>query len=83
MALAERQEFSLNILPDGTLQARMDRIVFDDTDNSEIGRRLTRIVYTPDMDPTTLPQRVRRIANIVWDAATVAAYIAKKAAQSA
>lgn len=75
MALAERQEASLNILPDGTLQARMDRIVYDDASpEPEIGRRIARAVYTPDMDPATLPQKVRRIANIVWDAATVSAY---------
>jgi hypothetical protein len=74
MALFEKQEQSLNILPDGTLQARSDRIVMDDTDNTEIGRRIVRAIYTPDMDPATLPQKVRRIANVVWDAATVAAY---------
>lgn len=74
MALAERQEFSLNILPDGVLQARMDRIVYDDSTNEAIPLKIIRVVYTPDMDPATLPQRVRRIANIVWDAATVAAY---------
>ncbi|TGV26326.1 hypothetical protein [Mesorhizobium sp. M4B.F.Ca.ET.143.01.1.1] len=64
----------MNILPDGVLQARMDRIVYDDVTNEDIGRRITRVVYTPDMDPATLPAKVRRIANIVWDAATVAAY---------
>jgi hypothetical protein len=74
MALVEKQEQSLNILPDGTLQARMDRIVIDDAAGEEIGRKIIRAIYTPDMDPATLPAKVRRIANVVWDAATVAAY---------
>lgn len=60
----------------------MDRIVYDDSTNEEIGRKVTRAVYTPDMDPAALPQKVRRIANIVWDAATVAAYKAKITAQA-
>lgn len=82
MALNDRVEFgAINIDADGVIQVRMDRIILDGTD--EIARRFSRTVYTPDMDPATLPAKVRRIANIVWDAATIAAYLAKKAAANA
>ena len=81
MALTERTDFgSINIDSDGVIQVRMDRVILDGTD--EIARKYTRLVFTPDMDPATLPAKVRRIANIVWDAATIAAYIAKKAANA-
>lgn len=73
MALSDSSEFGgITIKPDGAMEVRMDRIIFDGTD--EIARTFRRIVYTPDTDPATLPAKVRRIANIVWDAATVAAY---------
>ncbi|MER9912795.1 hypothetical protein NKJ71_19405 [Mesorhizobium sp. M0050] len=81
MALNERTEFgSINIDADGVIQVRLDRVILDGTD--EIARRYSRTVYTPDMEPTTLPAKVRRIANVIWDAATVAAYKAKIAAQA-
>jgi hypothetical protein len=73
MALSDSTEFGgITIKADGVMEVRMDRIIFDGTD--EIARTFRRIVYTPDMDPATLPAKVRRIANVVWDAATVAAY---------
>jgi hypothetical protein len=73
MALSDSTEFGgITIKADGVMEVRMDRIIFDGAD--EIARTFKRIIYTPDMDPATLPQKVRRIANIVWDAATVAAY---------
>ena len=82
MALSERTDFgSINIDADGVIQVRMDRVILDGTD--EIARRYSRTIYTPDMDPATLPAKVRRIANVIWDAATISAYIAKKAAQGA
>lgn len=73
MALSDSTEFgSITIKADGVMEIRMDRIIFDD--GVELMRTFKRIVYTPDMDPATLPQKVRRLTNIVWDAATVAAY---------
>jgi hypothetical protein len=73
MALSDSTEFGgITIKADGVMEVRMDRIIFDGTD--EIARTFRRIVYTPDMDQATLPAKVRRIANVVWDAATVAAY---------
>ena len=82
MALSERTDFgSINIDADGVIQVRMDRVILDGIE--EIDRSYKRTVFTPDMDPATLPAKVRRIANVIWDAATIAAYIAKKAAQGA
>jgi hypothetical protein len=73
MALSDSTEFgAITIKADGVMEVRIDRIILDGAD--EIARTFRRIVYTPDMDPATLPAKVRRIANIVWDAATVAAY---------
>jgi hypothetical protein len=73
MALTERTDFgSISINADGVIQVRMDRVILDGTD--EVARKYNRSVFTPDMDPATLPAKVRRIANVVWDAATVAAY---------
>ncbi len=83
MALSERTEFgAINIDADGVIQVRMDRVILDGTE--EVARKYKRSVFTPDMDPTALPGRLRKIANVVWDTATIAAYIAKQqAAQSA
>ena len=82
MALSDNTEFgAITIKADGVMEVRMDRFILDGTD--EIARTFRRIVYTPDMDPATLPAKVRRLANIIWDAATIAAYLAKKAAQGA
>lgn len=81
MALSERTEFgSININADGVIEIRMDRVFLDGTE--EVARNHKRSVATPDMDPATLPPRVRKIANAVWDAATVAAYIAKISANN-
>lgn len=81
MALSDRNEMTISVKFDGVLEVRLDRIIVEDgTDLTTVVRRA---VFTPDMDPATLPARIRRAANAFWDAATVAAYIAKKAAQSA
>lgn len=79
MALTDGIVFgSISIDADGVIQVRMDRVIMDGPD--EIARKYTRFVVTPDMDPSTFPLRLRKIANAIWDAATIAAYIAKKAA---
>lgn len=77
MALSERTEFgSISINAEGVIEVRMDRVILDGAE--ELTRKYNRSVVTPDMDPATFPPRLRKIANVVWDAATVAAYIAKK-----
>lgn len=81
MALNERTDFgSVNIDADGVIQVRMDRVFLDGSE--EVARKYKRSVYTPDMDPATFPPRLRKIANAVWDAAMIAAYIAKQAANA-
>ncbi len=81
MALSERTEFGeLNILADGTIEIRMDRVIMDGT--VELTRVSNRSVATSDMDPSAFPLHLRKIANVVWDAATIAAYKAKVAAQA-
>jgi hypothetical protein len=76
MALNERTEFgAISIDADGVIHVRMDRVILDGTE--EIARKYHRSVFTPDMDPATFPVRLRKIANAVWDAATIAAYRAK------
>jgi hypothetical protein len=72
MALSDRNEMTITIKFDGVLEVRLDRFIVEDgTDLTTVVRRA---VFTPDMDPATLPARVRRVANIFWDAATIAAY---------
>lgn len=81
MALSDTMELTMTILPDGTIEARTDRVIMDGAE--PLGRTGRRAVFTPDMPLADLPAKVRRVANVVWDAATIAAYIAKKAEQSA
>lgn len=72
MAFSDRNEMTITIKPDGVLEVRLDRTIIED--GTDLTTLFRRAVFTPDMDPTTLPPRVRRVANAVWDAATVAAY---------
>lgn len=73
MALSEKTEFgSISINAEGVIEVRMDRVIMDG--DEEIARKYKRTVITPDMDPATFPLRLRKIANAVWDAATIAAY---------
>jgi len=77
MALSDSIEFgAITIRANGIMEVRVDRVIYDGT--TEVARRYNRTVYTPDMDPATLPAKVRRIANVVWDSATVSAYQAQK-----
>lgn len=65
MALTDRQELSaLCIKVDGVLEVRTDRVISEGTE--ELGRKAMRTIYTPDMDPATLPPKVRAVANLVW-----------------
>lgn len=75
MAVSDRTEIgSICILASGVLEVRTDRVIMDGTD--EIARRYNRFVATPDMDPTTLPPKVRAVANLVWTAQVKADWIA-------
>lgn len=82
MALSDRMEIgSITILADGTLEIRADRVISDGTE--ELARKYSRFVATPDMDPSSLPPRVRKAVAAFWDAQTIADYRAKKAAMQA
>lgn len=72
MALSDTVELTMTINPDGVIEARLDRVILDGEE--ELRGRTKRAVYTPDMALADLPAKVRRIAAVVWDAATVAAY---------
>lgn len=76
MALTDRQAFDkLEILEDGQIHVRRARVILDD--GVEIARQYSRAVFIPTMDPQTIPNpRLRAIALVVWDPATVAAFVA-------
>lgn len=75
MALTERQEFgSITIRANGVLEVRSDRVILDD--GVELVRSLNRTLYTPNMDPATLPNKVRQVAQLVWTPAIVSAWLA-------
>jgi hypothetical protein len=78
MALSDRNEITITVKPDGVLEVRLERILVED--GADLTRLFRRAIFTPDMDPTTLPPRVRRAANAFWDAATIAAYVAAHSA---
>jgi len=76
MAITDTTEIqAVCIKVDGVLEVRVDRVISDGPE--ELGRKPRRTVYTPDMDPATLPAgKIRQLANFVWTPAVVAAYIA-------
>lgn len=80
MALSEREEYGMiSILVDGQLQVRLDTVI--ERDGEEIHRAHRREVYEPDMTIQDLPPMLRRIAQLIWDPQTIAAYAARKAAR--
>lgn len=80
MALSDTIELTMVIRPNGVIEARTDRVIMDGAE--PLGRTGRRAIFTPDMPLADLPGKVRRIANVVWDAATVADYLAEIAAQA-
>lgn len=78
MAFTDRNEMTITVKPDGVLEVRLERTLVED--GVDLTKLFRRAVFTPDMDPATLPPRVRRAANAFWDAATIAAYVAAHSA---
>lgn len=72
----------IEILEDGVFQIRMDVRALDD-DGSLIGHRYNRQLLVPGQDVTNQPLKIRRLTAIIWDAQTVADYLAKVAASQA
>ncbi len=82
MALTERTQIGkLDILEDGQLQVREDRIIV--ADGIEIARLYHRRVVEPTATPAPDAKLVQDIAAVVWTPDIIQAYQAKKrAAQS-
>ena len=72
MAFTERQEYKIEVLPNGTLQIRRADIVLKD--DVEVGRTYHRHVLMPGEDVTNEVQRVKDVAAATWTAEVVAAY---------
>lgn len=72
MAFTEKQEYKIEVLPNGTLQIRRADIVLKD--DVEVGRTYHRHVLMPGEDVTNEVQRVKDVAAATWTAEVVAAY---------
>jgi hypothetical protein len=78
MALTKEQILDrLEILEDGTIQVRWATRVIDD-DGTILGERYQRHVLSPGDDVSGEHLRIRRVANAIWDAQTIADYRAKR-----
>jgi hypothetical protein len=71
----------LNVLEDGQIQVRTDTVI--EEDGVELSRTFHRHVLEPGEDVSTRDEKSKLVAAAVWDAKTVAAYLAKKAALAA
>ena len=72
MAFTEKQEYKIEVLPNGTLQIRRADIVLKD--DVEVGRTYHRHVLMPGEDVTNEVQRVKDVAAATWTTEVVAAY---------
>lgn len=68
----------IEVLEDGVIQVRRALRVLDDVDGL-LGERYHREVWPPTTDPTTLPTKIRAIAQVVWTPAVIQAYRDKQA----
>ena len=78
MALTERTEEQLEILPSGMIQVRNARIIMDN--GVEISKSYSRHVIDVDDDITNESTRLKAIATVIWTAQVKAARISEKAA---
>ena len=72
MAFTEKQEYKIEVLPNGTLQIRRADIVLKD--DVEVGRSYYRHVLQPGADVSAETQRVKDVAAATWTTEVVAAY---------
>ena len=63
----------IEVLSNGVILVRQNLSAFDD-DGSLIGQRYNRYSLGPGQDISDQPVKIQRVANIFWDAATIAAY---------
>jgi len=76
MALTERQEQKLEILPNGMIQVQDITVI--ERDGAEINRLFHRKVIDVDDDITTESPRIKAIAPEVWTDEIKSARAAKK-----
>lgn len=81
MALTEKTEQKLEILPNGMIQVRDERIIMDN--GVEISRTFHRKVIDVDEDVTNESGRIKAIAPQIWTAEVKDARISEKAAAQA
>jgi len=81
MALTERAEQKLEILPNGIIQVQDIRIIMDE--GVEISRSHHRKVIDVDDDIINESPRIKAIAPQIWTAQIKAARISEKAAAQA
>ena len=72
MAFTEKQEYKIEVLPNGTLQIRRADIILKD--DVEVGRSYHRHVLQPGADVSAETQRVKDVAAATWTDEVVAAY---------
>lgn len=78
MALTEKTEQQLEILPNGMIQVRDARIIMDD--GIEISKTYHRKVIDVEDDITNESQRIKDISANIWTQEVIDARIAEKAA---
>jgi len=66
----------IEIKEDGVITVRRDTVI--DRDGKEIVRLFAVLTLIPGQDVSTLPLRLRRICNLIWDAQTIADYRARQ-----
>lgn len=77
MALTKRNVIDQVLVDEeGTLSIRNATVI--EEDGVELSRKFHRTTLAPGSDISGEPQRVRKIANAIWDAETVSAFVAKR-----
>lgn len=78
MALTEKTEERLELLPNGVIQVRTTRVILDN--GEPISRTHHRHVVDVDDDTTNESPRLKAIATVLWTTKVKAARISEKAA---
>ena len=81
MALTERQDQRIEILPNGIIQVRNERVIMDD--GVEISRTFHRKVVDVDDDVVNESPRIKAIAPQIWTEQVKADRLLEKAASQA
>jgi len=76
MALTEKTEQKLEILPNGVIQVRNERVIMDN--GIEISRTFYRKVIDVDEDVSNESERIKAITPQIWTSKIKAARILEK-----